>query len=349
MIVVIADDLSGAAELAGAARRHGLSAEVQTTFFPATDAEVGCVDTDTRLLSPAEAAQRVAAIAREVIAAQPAWIFKKCDSVLRGPVLAEARAVAAAAGQPRLLLIPANPSRQRLIRAGKYFVAGRPLNETAFAADPIHPRLTAEVKALLGENPADAVVPDINTEADVRHQAAKMDASTLPVGAVDFFSALLDVRITPKIIPTPSPAVKGKTLLICGSVNSWLQRSAEAKVRGIPAFTLPHDIAAAATALRQSDCVLLGIGPTAHDITPAALARRLAESVAGILHQAPVARLLLEGGATSAAVIAALGWTRLRTEQIADSGVGVLRPVAENAPLLFIKPGSYPWPDAIWP
>ena len=62
MIVVIADDLSGAAELAGAALRHGLSAEVQTVFFPDTNADVVCVDTDSRLLPPAEAARKVAAI-----------------------------------------------------------------------------------------------------------------------------------------------------------------------------------------------------------------------------------------------------------------------------------------------
>ena len=40
MIVVIADDLSGATELAAVAHAHGLSAEVQTQFDPATNARV---------------------------------------------------------------------------------------------------------------------------------------------------------------------------------------------------------------------------------------------------------------------------------------------------------------------
>ena len=102
MIVVIADDLSGAAELAGAALRHGLSAEVQTAFFSGTDADVVCVDTDSRLLPPAEAALKVAAVARDIDTTRPAWIFTKCDSVLRGPVLAEAHAVAEAIGRQRI-------------------------------------------------------------------------------------------------------------------------------------------------------------------------------------------------------------------------------------------------------
>jgi uncharacterized protein YgbK (DUF1537 family) len=350
MIVVIADDLSGAAELAGAAVRHGLSAEVQTTFFPGTNAEVVCVDTDSRLLPAGEAAQRVAAVARRVVAAAPEWIFKKCDSVLRGPVLAEARAVAAAAGNRRILLVPANPSRGRTIRAGHYLLNGQPLSETFFASDPSHPRRTAEVKALLDGDMDGITVPDILTAGDVRFQAGILDAETLPAGAVDFFTALLMTRVRQKISRRESIPTSGRLLLVCGSAAGWAERSAVAQRRGIPVFALPHDVDAAASAVRASDAVLLGIGRGAQtkEVEPARLGQHLARSAAAILRQTPVERLLLEGGATAAAVIAALGWTRLRTEEVADSGVAVLRPMAPKAPLLFIKPGSYPWPATLW-
>ncbi len=351
MIVVIADDLSGAAELAGAARRQGLSAEVQTEFSPATDAEVVCVDTDSRLLSPAEAASRVAAVARRVVAAQPAWLFKKCDSVLRGPVLAEAHAVREAAGKQRILLVPANPSRQRTISSGIYRIAGQPLNETLFAADPTHPRRTADINVLLDGDFAGVAVPDVTTDNDVRSQAERLDEQTLPVGAVDFFSALLALRVPRRSIPESKQAVSGKTLLVCGSEASWPQRSSQAQARGIPTFALPYDIPAAAHALGANQAVLVGIGDAtrAPHVSSAELARQLAQTVAAILGQTSVETLLLEGGATSAAVIAALGWTRLRVEQAADPGVGVLRPIAEQAPLVVIKPGSYSWPAAFWP
>ena len=55
MILVITDDLSGAAELAGTAFAHGLTAEVQTEFQPRTEAQVICLDTDTRRLKPNDA------------------------------------------------------------------------------------------------------------------------------------------------------------------------------------------------------------------------------------------------------------------------------------------------------
>jgi len=75
MIVVIADDVTGAAELAGVALARGLRAEVQTAFDPGSNAEVVCVDTDTRLLPADEAAKRVAETARKIVAAKPEWIF----------------------------------------------------------------------------------------------------------------------------------------------------------------------------------------------------------------------------------------------------------------------------------
>ncbi len=373
MIVVLADDLSGAAELAGVALRHGLSAEVQTGFSAATDAEVVCVDTDTRLLPPAEAAHIAATVARAAVAARPEWIFKKCDSVLRGPVLAEARAMARATGRRRIVILSANPTRGRVIRAGRYFVEDVPLNQTDFAHDPAHPRTTASVAGLLGNDLAGVETPDAETAADVARAAATVDHSTLPVGAADFFSALLAARgpasaaqamraqqecastfneagtrtIPHSAIHTPH----FPTLLVCGSVASWGQRRAGAEKLGIPVFALPHDLAAAGDALRSQGCGLLGIGdsPATQGVTPAVLTQTLAASVAALLGAVPVARLLLEGGATARAVIRAQGWSQLRACEASAPGIGALRPTAAPGPLLLIKPGSYPWPAAVWP
>ncbi|MEI6861166.1 MAG: four-carbon acid sugar kinase family protein [Verrucomicrobiota bacterium] len=352
MIVVLADDLSGAAELAGAALRHGLSAEVQTEFSAATDAEVVCVDTDTRLLPPAEAAPIAEAFACEAAAAQPAWIFKKCDSVLRGPVLAEARAMARAAAKQRIVILSANPARRRVIRAGRYFVEGVPLDQTVFAHDPAHPRTTASVAGLLGGDLAGIETPDAETAADVARAAASVDRATLPVGAVDFFEALLAAHGPTRAIPPDAPHLPHfPALLVCGSAASWGQRRAEAEKLGIPVFALPHDLSAVGGALRSQGRALLGIGdgPATQGVPPAGLTETLAASVATLLGAVPVARLLLEGGATARAVIRAQGWSRLRACEASAPGVGALCPTAAPGHLLLIKPGSYPWPAAVWP
>ncbi len=224
MIVVIADDLSGAAELAGAALLHGLSAEVQTSFAAATDADVVCLDTDTRLLPGPEAALRAAEIARQVVAARPAWVFKKCDSVLRGSVLAESRATAAALGARGITVLPANPSRGRIVRNGRYLVEGTPLHETVFRHDPAHPRLTDAVADLLGGDLAGVATPDAVSLADVARCAISLSPSALPVGGVDFFSAVLAARqpqrvpSVPPVTPTTPDSI---TLAVCGSAASW--------------------------------------------------------------------------------------------------------------------------------
>ena len=122
MIVVIADDLTGAAEIGAVGLRYGLTAEVQTEFAPESNADLIVIDTDTRSMPGSEAAAEVERVVGQVLQHSPELLFKKVDSVLRGPVLAELTALLRATGVPRLLLVPANPSLGRVIRDRNYYV-----------------------------------------------------------------------------------------------------------------------------------------------------------------------------------------------------------------------------------
>jgi uncharacterized protein YgbK (DUF1537 family) len=364
MIAVIADDISGAAELAGAALRHGLRAEVQTGFDPGTDADVICVDTDTRSMTAPEAAQAAGEAARRVAAVRPEWIYKKCDSVLRGHVLAELRAIMAATGRPRAVLVSANPSRGRVIRGGRLWVKGEPLSATAFARDPEHPRRTSDVAELLGGDLSGVMVPDADSEADLGRHAALVDDGTLAGGGVDFFETLLTARgwapsacgTGPAADERRSAGPGGKdllpvTLMVCGSAASWSLRRQQAAQRGVPLFNLPLDAGEIVGALRSNRCALIGIGegPATAGAAPSLLVRKLAEASAGVLREATVTRMLLEGGATAAAVVRELGWMRLLACEASAPGIGTLQPLEADAPILSIKPGSYDWPAGFWP
>ena len=79
MIAILADDFSGAAELAGIASARGFKAEVQTVFDPASDDAVNAVDTATSLTPGAEAARIVGDVARVIASVKPSWIYKKRD------------------------------------------------------------------------------------------------------------------------------------------------------------------------------------------------------------------------------------------------------------------------------
>jgi len=270
MIAVLADDLSGAAEMAGAAFDRGRSAEVQLAFDAHSDANVVVVDTDSRWRRPEDAARLANRAVRHIAVAEPEWMFKKIDSVLRGPVLAEVRAAFEASGLRRAVLVPANPSRRRVIAGGRYFVDGQPLADSILARDPEYPRSTSDVRSLLGDAAGEVVLlgrdqplpaagialPDIADAADLDRRAAEVDAQTLPVGGVEFFHALL-TRWQAIAMPetaastaapvadassTADPAANSHTLFICGSAAAWTQRHHEATRNGIPLVTPPAEL-----------------------------------------------------------------------------------------------------------
>lgn len=356
-IVVIADDLSGAAELAGIAVRHGLTAEVRTTLEEMDEnvCDVVCVDTDTRARPSDEAAAVVEAATRRVMTARPAWIFKKCDSVLRGSVVEEASAVARASGVKNILLAPANPTRGRVIRGGEYFVEGRSLHETAFARDPQHPRTSSRVQDLVGQGSVGITIPDVESTADLDRLAATMSANTLPVGAADFFEALLRAkriskpRIAARVMTSVEPT--RTRLLVCGSAFAWPERARTADAHGITVATLHRGVDEATKALLESGRAVMGIGIDAETRgkAPEQLAQELADLVAQVLSEASLDLLLLEGGATAAAVLRRMNWVRLRAKAGRDQSWTEFVPVGATSPALVIKPGSYPWPEGLWP
>ncbi len=333
MIVIIADDLSGAAELAGIAALRGFTAEVQTTFDPVSRAEVIAVDTNTRLLSSSEAARRCHVVAGEICATRPDWIYKKTDSVLRGHVRAEIEAILSATGLARCLFIPANPTKGRLIVSGEHLINGVPLDQTEFSRDPDFPRYSSKIADLLGTSPV-IDTPDISSIDDIPDHIAP---DTLAAGASDFFTTLLGGEVRPTTEPQSGP-----TLLISGSLAAWDSgRAEQMKAQGFEVKTIDDPISP--DLWQHTEKIMIGIGRplnSDHDLT-----EKLIEAAMPLFSGQSNLRIGLEGGATARALISRQGWTRF--EVIAGNfvGVGMLRP--PGGPILCVKPGSYPWPPGV--
>jgi len=361
MILVLADDLSGAAEMAGIAFAHGLTAAVQTEFNARTEVEVVCLDTNTRQLPPAEAATVLRRSSRKLLAARPKWIFKKTDSALRGNIAAELNALLDITARPQALFVPANPSRGRVIRDGEYFIDDTPLHETDFAQDPHHPAITAAVAERLGHDPA-FLIPNIASAAEVHAAAQSVDDLVLPAGAGDFFAALLEARghdATPvEFAPATSPA-----LFVCGSLTAWGRgRPAQCDLHGVPVCVMPPEllgqsehpaalhewVQTTCAALANHGAVMLAIGRVKAINHAPLLEARLAQAMTMVLAQMEVARVLLEGGATASAAIRRLQWKHLRAVHLAALDLPGLC-ASEDGPRVFLKPGSYDWPDSVWP
>ncbi|VVE41169.1 four-carbon acid sugar kinase family protein [Pandoraea anhela] len=127
-VLIVADDLSGAADCAigftNAGRRSVVSLDIDG--FNAS-AQVVAIDTDTRRLAPADAASRAVA-AWQRLAAPGRRLYKKVDSTLRGNWVAEVAALQPLAGLA--IVAPAFPATGRTVRDGEVFVLGVPLADT---------------------------------------------------------------------------------------------------------------------------------------------------------------------------------------------------------------------------
>jgi uncharacterized protein YgbK (DUF1537 family) len=132
--LILADDLTGAADAAVAFARRGHEAEVHWGATPLVDgADVHALNLDSRGTSAADAAARHRDAVHRGHAAHA--LFKKIDSTLRGHPAVEMAAIAAALrerGRPSWgLLAPASPAMRRTTRDGRVFVDGRPLEDSA--------------------------------------------------------------------------------------------------------------------------------------------------------------------------------------------------------------------------
>lgn len=376
MIGVIADDLTGAAEMGALGLGHGLTAEIVVAGVPSRGADLVCIDTDSRACQPREAARRAARAAAALKEAGAEWVFKKTDSVLRGNVTVELEAVMRRLGLPGALLVPANPSLKRTIVDGRYYIDGRLIHQTDFARDPGHPRSSPRVLELLDRPdapgwsvakvgaalpPAGGVIGEAAGAADIRYWAGQAGAGRLMAGGGDFFAGLL-----PPGAPVPSPGLgQGAQLFVCGSASRATREFVDGQRRHrVPVVALPPEVARTgslrrgqvfglardlAAALESSPRVVLHVGLPL--VRPPALAERLAGElvrvVRRVLKLTSIAYVFAEGGATSVALARALGWHRLSVRGQLARGVVVLAVADAPGQTLIIKPGSYSWPESL--
>ena len=149
MIAVIADDITGAAEIAGVCLRYGLKVSFGIDTVPNGIADVCVIATDSRSLTETEAFAVHSKLASDIYKLNPAFVFKKCDSVLRGYVLSELSALFAASQMEKILLQPANPSTGRCIKEGLYYVGDEKIENTGFSIDPDFPATDSSVLNIL--------------------------------------------------------------------------------------------------------------------------------------------------------------------------------------------------------
>lgn len=368
----VADDLSGACEVAGAL--GGAGAAVLLSGAGPGAHRVAVADTDSRYADPGTAETATAAA---LAAAGPDTdLFVKIDSLLRGNVAAAARA-ALALGRPVVLAV-ALPEAGRVVRDGVPLVGGVPLHAAGlWRAELRRPPRT--VREALGDAPGEVVPLDVVRDPDRLLGRLALLAERGSVAVLDGVEPRdLDLVVgATRRLPGPRPVLLGSGGLAAavgrssgpalGSALPEPHRSPPVVVVGSGSEAAHRQFARLVT---EVECGvvelqagrLLGAPPEAAAMVSAALrgqrptavrlewppdlpiergpavARALAAAVGGALVDSD-RPLALIGGATARAVLDRLGVQRLTV--LGTLSAGAVAGTTDAGTLVVTRPGGF--------
>jgi uncharacterized protein YgbK (DUF1537 family) len=131
--IILADDLSGAADCAVPFARAGFSPEVflQPECAARTDAPIVSIDLNTRELTPEQAVQVTSRTLRLIRSTRETVWYQKIDSTLRGNIGPDVLETVGAIPAKRVIFCaPAFPATGRTTIQGRVFVNGVPLEKS---------------------------------------------------------------------------------------------------------------------------------------------------------------------------------------------------------------------------
>ncbi len=384
MIVVLADDFTGAAELAGVGLMHGLTVELHIEDAEPPSSDMLVIATDTRSKGIEEAVEEVSKLTKKLGGQKLDWIYKKVDSVLRGHILEETQVMLDVLDKKGAILVCANPALGRTIVDGNYYINGEPLQSTSFSEDPEFDISTSSVARLLSRNGStpvfkilnpkeftgegNIVVGEASTDLDLDFWADKALSDWLPVGAAGFFQALLSAKGKPLVNGNHTSAIPedAKTLYLCGSTFQGSRDKVYFyNVAGPHVCYMPEDLfwqrggfekkleewrEEVSSVIQKHNKAIIAVKEAVIPDPGKSnwIKNNFALLVKGVFEQIQIEVLIIEGGGTASAVLNNMEFTRL--VPLHQFQQGVIRMKVENMTglNLTLKPGSYTWPDTVW-
>ena len=372
MIIAIADDITGAAEIGGIGLCYGLKVILSDEARP-YDCDLLVIYTNTRSLSEEEAINISLVVAEQVSRLQPTFIYKKTDSVLRGHVVAELRSLQRSFQLKRALLVPANPGMGRTIRQGTYYVNETPLDQTGFRHDPEFPLTTSDVQSILRAKKDEVIVVPVHNALpqegivlgettsveEMNFWAATDDQDILFAGGGAFFDALLRKRFAVRK-ERPCPSTSSFPLLFISGTTFLKNRQRfstdDPRISSMPPGLMEAPVVnevllstwqqQVLQRLEQYQMAFMVMGGPVNNIAdPAQLRERLAKAAAGVVQQGQIRELIIEGGSTAYAILQQLGWSSFEPTCSWKQGVVRMKVTGGQDVFLTIKPGSYDWPS----
>ena len=285
-IIALADDLTGALEVGSKFAAKGIAAHVAIGQRPPA---LSIIDTETRHLSPGEAARTVERVLRD--AGDVDLVYLKTDSTLRGNIGAELEALMRLYPESPVIYAPAYPAMGRTVKGGHLHVHGVPVHETSFARDALNPIRTSFIRDLIPGGPAIRLF-DGETDDDIATAAREILGSAhcrIAAGPAALAAHLAEQADLPRGPVAPLPGIR-RCLVVNGSRH-------ELSARQISHAHASGFCGGGWSILPQ--CVI------ADD--PAEIARQTGERVRDILGEMDLDALIVFGGDTAFGILDAVG------------------------------------------
>jgi D-threonate/D-erythronate kinase len=275
-LLIIADDITGAIE-AGVqlSKRHIASRVVLhpnsglESVFSKKQITAVVVNSESRHLSPAEAAEKIQYVVQITRGWGIKWFYKKTDSTLRGNIGAELEKFLLETKQVTLPYIPGHPKLKRFTRQGFQYIEETLLHETNFANDPLEPVTSSFIPEVLKKQsnleillfPAEGI-SESEILSSKKEKIVVFDCSTVTdlktIGKYlvrkNWLKAMAGtaamVEILPEILPLNSSELTdenpvGPVLMINGSLNEIsLQQVKYARIIGVTTFVISQQLLA---------------------------------------------------------------------------------------------------------
>ena len=333
-VVLIADDLTGAADTSAPFASHGLSTRLLLDIQQETPTttQVTALSTRSRELDPEPAKAAVDYACRWVDQHDLAssLLFKKIDSTLRGHIADELSVFVDHFHVDRIMVSPAFPSQGRTTLHGKHHVHGIPVSRTTFARNNFTdnlperfrkitdlPKHHIPIEMLRGTSQLSSFfeqpgmfIPDIQSDADMQRfvQAALKAGVTHFCGAAGLGRALAHALGNKANDDKAFSMCTRPLLIVAGSRNqATVDQVESARKTGVPIVSLNSGDADVAREVeshlsRGNNVIMTSQTPRTEEFTPETVRQVLGKLVREIILTTRPGMLVMTGGDVAAAI-----------------------------------------------
>lgn len=253
-LLVIADDFTGmldtGVQFAKYSNKVNATTDYNTDFTSVPcDIEVLIIDTETRHASAEVAYHRLAKLYKRAKSSSIKYIYKKIDSVFRGNVGPELKAMADYLDTKNIALVPSYPDNNRIIKDGKLYI-DRDLEDFSKKLYDIdlQKKLSREKISLItnsiNDEDGDFLFMDAVSNGDLEKNLSYLVNKNLTnyvVGSAGFAEYYAKFLFDTKF--DNSFDIKSPLIVVCGSLNKATRLQNDfVKRKGYPVISLGHEL-----------------------------------------------------------------------------------------------------------